>query len=575
MRKLLPIILLMATTNVARSQSCNCDITLSNLSATSLNLIWASQVSYSPGDVICIPGGTYRGLRFYDFEGTETDPVIVKNCNGQVIIDESHYSGIDFQRSEHMQLTGTGDTAHDYGFKIIDTGGGSAGVNIQNMSTDFEIDHVEIAHAGFAGIMAKTDPQCNRPETWRVNGFIMKNLDIHDNYIHNTGGEGLYIGYTKGYKLDNGRNCSGTYRYGHWLENVDVHHNILEDIGWDAIQLSLVRTAGKIHDNYIYNYGTDNKYYQDFAMGFSGGTYEVYNNISINGPQLYGNGYQMINGQSGTKIYNNVIVRPQLHGIFAHARHEFEDTSEGYYIANNTIIEPEKAGVHYNVKIIYPIDPADKYKKQDDVPSYFVNNLVVDPGYDFEGGNTWKQNQESYFDFNDRSTRDSLLTNIYSNIMTREMDTLGLTDIPNDDYSPSSVSSSVVDQGADISSWGITIDLENLARPSGLSFDIGAYEYLQSTSLQGFLPDEPELWDVAAIDSNEMKVYPNPTSSVVWIDGGAGDYTIQLFSVAGTLVYKGIQKSGEPLKVHEYAPGLYFLKVTGEKRSESYPILIK
>ena len=107
MRTLFCCYLLLGTFLVAQSQNCNCDITLSGLSTTSLNLIWASQVSYSPGDVICIPAGTYRGLRFYDFEGTPTNPVIIKNCNGQVILDEPSYSGIDFQRSKHIQITGS------------------------------------------------------------------------------------------------------------------------------------------------------------------------------------------------------------------------------------------------------------------------------------------------------------------------------------------------------------------------------------------------------------------------------------------------------------------------------------
>ncbi len=572
MRKLVFAVSLLGTFCVAQSQSCNCDVTLSGLSSTSLNLIWASQISYSPGDVICIPSGTYRGIRFYDFEGNETASLIVKNCNGQVIIDEPSYSGIDFQRCKYMKLTGSGDSNHEYGFKIIDTGGGAAGVNVQNLSTDFEIDHIEVAYAGFAGFIAKTDPDCSRPSTWRVNGFIMKNLNFHHNYVHDTGGEGFYIGYTKGYKLDPGRNCSGTYRYGHWLENVEVHHNILEDIGWDGIQLSLVRTNGKIHDNYIYNYGTENRYYQDFAMGFSGGTYEVYNNITINGPQDYGNGFQMINGQSGSKVFNNVIVRPQLHGIFLHPRHEFENPNEGYYIANNTIIEPARAGVHYNAKVIYPVDPVNKYKKQDSVPSYFVNNLVVDPGYDFEGGNTWKQNQESYFDFNDRSTRDSLQNNIYNNLMTRQMDTLGLTDTSNDNYSPASSSSGVVDQGADISSWGITFDLDNVARASGASFDIGAYEFLQSSSLQISLFDEPELWDVDP-KPTPIKVYPNPSSSQIWIDGYEGDYWVQLFSLDGLLLTSKRLNSRQPLIVEEYSPGLYFLKVSNGEGKNSLVFL--
>ena len=120
----------------------------------------------------------------------------------------------------------------------------------------------------------------------------------------------------------------------------------------------------------------------------------------------------------------------------------------------------------------------------------------MNPGYDFEGGNTWKQNQESYFDFNDKSTRDSLQNNIYANVMTREMDTLGLTDILNDDYSISDNTSSLIDAGSDVSSWSISTDLLNNSRPSGVAFDVGAYEFLQSAPLAVSFNDEPELWDV-------------------------------------------------------------------------------
>ena len=558
---------------VAPAQNCNCDITLTGLSATSLNLVWASQLNYSPGDVICISGGTYAGIRFYDLQGTPSQPITIKNCNGQVLLDESGYSGIEFRNSNYIHLTGSGDSSHTYGFKVLGTSSWAMGVAIGDLSSDFEVDHIEIASAGFAGIMAKTDPVCDKPQTWRSSGFIMKNLNIHDNYIKNTGGEGIYIGFTLAYKLDVGRTCEGTPIYGHWLENVEVHHNTLEHIGWDGIQLSLVRTGGSIHDNYIYNYGTEDQYAQDFAMSFGGGVYDVYNNITINGPAALGQGFQMINGQSGTNIFNNVIVRPKLHGIFSHARHEFEDPNEGYYIANNTIIEPERAGVHYNTTLLHPVDPANLYKAQDSVPSYFVNNLVVDPGYDFEGGNTWKQNQESYFDFNERSTRDSLLSNIHHNIMTRQIDTLGLTDILNDDYSPASSTSAVVDQGDDLTSWGITFDMEQVARASGPLFDIGAYEFLQGSTAMATLV-EPGI----AADTNASKhvvVYPNPAGSTIWVAGFENRYRVQLFAMDGTLMDEQQLEKAEALDVRRFPPGLYFLKLYGKQEVKSYPLLIK
>ncbi|MEX0314811.1 MAG: T9SS type A sorting domain-containing protein [Allomuricauda sp.] len=572
------LLLLFFGASFSFSQNCNCDITLSGLSSSSLNLIWASQTNYSPGDTICIPAGNYAGIRFYDFEGTATQPLVIKNCGGKVVLTESSYTGISFKKSKYIRLTGSGDSSHTYGIEIAGTGGGSAGIYVENFSTDIEIDHIEVSSAGFAGIMAKTDPYCSDPDTWRVNGFVLKNLNIHHNYIHDTGGEGIYVGFTGGYKIKSNRSCNGTKIFGHWLENVDIHHNIVADVDWDGIQLNLVRENGKIRDNYISNYGRANKYYQDFAMSIGGGIYEVYNNTMINGTNGYGQGMQFISAESGTKVYNNVIIQPDFHGIFMHNRHEFDDIDEGYYVLNNTIIEPGNSGTFYNTKITSTNDPAKLYVSQDQVPSYFVNNLIVDPGNDYEGGNTWKQDHESYFDFNNRSARDSILPNIYSNIITRQMDTLGLNDILIDDYSPSSKTSDLVDAGSDLSSWGFTFDLENEARPSGSTFDIGAYEFQISggSLLRAAIPHELDLTHELPKPLQATAFYPNPTRSDFYLrNSNFKNPTLQIISLEGKLIYSGKYEMGTRFNVESYDPGLYFIKIISEEKSETHRLIIR
>lgn len=563
--------------NLSIAQSCNCDITLNGLSSSSVNLIFGNTLGYSPGDTICIPAGNYAGLRFYDLVGTATQPVTLVNCGGKVVLNESTYPGISFQRSSNVHITGSGDTSMDYGIEVAGTGTHAVGIYVENLSTDIEIDQIEVSSAGFAGIMAKTDPYCGNPATWRSNGFVLKNLNIHHNFIHDTGGEGIYIGFTGGYKVLSKRQCDGVNIFGHWLENVDVHHNIVENTGWDAIQLNLVRENGKIRDNYIYNYGLANAYYQNFAMSIGGGVYEVYNNFILNGPQKLGQGIQLISGESGTKIYNNVLIEPKFHGMFLHNRHEFDDINEGYYIANNTIIKPERAGVCYNTVITETNIPSKLYSTQDEVPSYFVNNLVVDPGYDFENGNTWKQDQESYFDFNNRSTRDSLLLNIYSNIMTRDMDTLGLADIANNDYSPASNLSDLYDAGSNVSTWGITVDLNNDARPSGNTYDIGAYEYrlpqeaFLTAKLPTFFSDEK-----AVLTTESTIFYPNPTDTSFRLENPEyKNPLLQIISMNGRILYQGIHNMKDAFNVEGYAPGLYFIKLISGKKTEVHKLVIQ
>ena len=577
MKKLLLLGVCFLFIQTVASQSCNCDVTLSGLSSTTLNLVWASNINYSPGDTICIPAGNHAGIRFYDFEGTLNNPVTFKNCGGQVILNETAYSALEFKNSKYIHLTGTGDASYNYGIKIEETGPWSMGMVLSAFSTDIEIDHIEVADAGFAGLMAKTDPDCNNPDTWRTNGFVMKNLNIHHNYIHNTHGEGIYIGFTLGYKLDSGRNCSGTDVYGHWLENVDIHHNIVEDTGWDAIQLNLANVNSKVRDNLIYNYGTQGNWGQSFAMSLGGGSYEVYNNFIENGPLEKGWGMQIINGESGTKVYNNVFIKPKMHGIFLHNRHEFENLNEGYYVVNNTIIEPERAGVHYNTTLLHPVDPVNLYNNQSEVPSYFINNLVVDPGYDFEGGNTWKQNQESYFDFNEKVTRDSLLTNIYSNIMTRQIDTLDLTDVLNNDFSPASMSSAIVDAGSTMTSQGITFDIDNASRPMGNQFDVGAYEF-QSVPipLKTRFPEDVELFDVLDEKQYQTFFYPNPTNSTFRLENeNYQEVRIQLITTEGKIVHTGDYRMGTSFNIEEYPAGLYFLIMIATDKTETHRLIIR
>jgi len=579
MRGKLLFFLFLITSSLVIGQSCNCDVTLTGLKTTSLNLIWASQVNYSPGDTICIPAGSYAGFRFYDFEGTATAPVTFINCGGKVEVSEQQYSAFAFKRSKYIRLTGSGDVNHPYGIHVLETiNGGSVGVGVEDLSTDIEIDHIEIENTGFAGIMAKTDPKCSDPNTWRINGFVLENLKIHDNYIHNTGAEGIYVGYTGGYKIKSNRKCSGVYVYGHWLENIDIYNNIVENTDWDGIQLNLVRENGIIRDNTISNYGLENKYAQDFAMSIGGGVYEVYNNFSKNGPALLGQGYQFISAESGTKVYNNIIVKPSLHGIFIHNRHEFDDPNEGYYIANNTIIEPEKSGTFYNTVITLTDDPAKKFNTQESVPTFFVNNLVVDPGNDYASGNTWKGDQESYFDFNKRITRDSSLVRIYTNIMTRQMDTLGMMDILNDDYRINATSSSLYDAGTDISNWNIAIDADNNPRPSGNSFDIGAFEFevINGTSLQIRLPEELENIDEVLLEDSTL-FYPNPAySSFRLANSNFQDNTVlRILSSDGRVIYSGLYQMGSSFNIEDYTPGLYFVQISSGRKSETHRLIVK
>jgi hypothetical protein len=207
----------------------------------------------SPGDTVCVIAGTRDNLYLRNFQGTAQRPITFVNFGGQVIVRRS---GILIQNSKHVHLTGSGEPGTEYGFRI--TNASSNGVTIVNKSSDFEIDHVEITGVGLAGIKVDTPATCSDGSTsdWRAydydgdgvktgdlddvinrNNFTIDNSVLHDNYIHNVGTEGIYVGssfYSEGSVL----NCaSGPERvYDPLLVGVYIYDNRVQDTGWDGIQ---------------------------------------------------------------------------------------------------------------------------------------------------------------------------------------------------------------------------------------------------------------------------------------------------------------------------------------------------
>lgn len=71
-------------------------------------------------------------------------------------------------------------------------------------TSDFEISYVEITDTGFAGLVAKTDNNQNLPCSpadgqlcSSMTDYTMRNVKIHDLYIHDVLSEGMYLGSTQ------------------------------------------------------------------------------------------------------------------------------------------------------------------------------------------------------------------------------------------------------------------------------------------------------------------------------------------------------------------------------------------
>ncbi|UXP32702.1 right-handed parallel beta-helix repeat-containing protein [Reichenbachiella agarivorans] len=397
-----------------------------------------------PGDIICLDGTvTYKEpLSLSNIVGTADNPVLIINCGGQAVIDMSSKNAsyaIRTSGSKYFRISGAGSNDHEYGIVLSNTK--SLGISLDGLSSNFEVDHLEIFEIGFAGIMSKTDPSCDAA-TQRDN-FVMQDISIHDNYVHDTGGEGLYIGnsfYEKGRNLTD---CGTVFP--HDIKGADIYRNKVINAGWEAIQVGCGVEGVKIHDNYIENYGTENETYQNNGLQIGEGTGGLlYNNYIAKGP---GNGVIML-GLGDNIMFNNVIVNAGESGVFCDERYT---PGDGFSFINNTIINPEENGI-----VIY----AEK------VPlNHVINNVIVNPG-------AYKSEPEKAYI---KKLNNDVKIDIAANFFTQDIAAAGFEA---DGYLLSA-DSELIDTGEDVSDFGVTFDFIGTDRPSGTGFDPGAYEYKQ------------------------------------------------------------------------------------------------
>ncbi len=410
----------------------------------------------APGDTVFIEAHTRKRLVLKNLtQGTVASPITITNTGGQFVIDiavqtDTDGKGITLAGCQHVVLRGTPSPGnYDYGIKINRTrritGISSSGVKVTDNSgsgagligsLDVEITNLEIANTGFAGIQAKC-------EATMPTGYVMDGLHIHHNYIHDTYGEGMYLGWTS-----SGR---------HDLANVEVNNNLLVNIGWDGIQVNTCVTNGLVHHNTIIGYGVDSdtavtevnnpNYWQN--EGINGGRNEI---------AIYSNWVQATTDLAGTpvffqvykdlRIHNNVLIHMGVSGDPAYEPGIYLGTSGSnpvqpgatVKILNNTIITPEGPGLRDSTT----------------APVYYYNNIVAAP----RNGSAYTTGTINFSG---------------TNLHIATVAAAGFVDPANQDYDLLG-SSTALDTGTDVSSHGVTTDLDDVARPIGPAYDIGAYE---------------------------------------------------------------------------------------------------
>ena len=449
----LVLILLTLVVKISFAQPCHCNHIITN-QQTSVS----GGPDFQPGDTICIQSGNRDFLYLNNLHGDSLHYIVFINCGGPVIVQNNYYMyGIKIANSSYFRFTGSGVDSIKYGIKILGTAINSNGLSLDNKSTNFEVDHLEIANTGFAGIMAKTDPKCDLSTNRGV--FTLYHPVFHDNYIHETGGEGFYIGHSfyTGYPTS----CNGIpdTLYPHEIKGLRVYHNIVENAHLDGIQIGCATEDCEIYENTVTGYGVDGIGSQNPGIQIGGGTTgKCYNNLISGGTGI---GIAIF-GTGDNVIFNNVIINAGLnyfpgdptkkvYGIFCDDRTTIPGRS--FNLVNNTILYPKTDGIRFTSLL--------------SSNNQIRNNIILHPG----SLGSYSDSARSYINFLEACSVAS--TNNYT---APTLAGAGFRDILTNNYRLMA-GSPAIDSGADLSLMGVTFDRDDLSRPGYAQFDIGAFEY--------------------------------------------------------------------------------------------------
>ena len=203
-----------------------------------------------------IPAGHYKSVSLGNLPDRDAaSPLVITNKGGQVAVGPNDPDGNfiwAMNGGSNWILTGrydpdsgTGDEAFQghrcgayagsrghYGFLSDDAFAHRQylhmGIAVGGV-TDVELEYLEITRSGFAGIRMLNPGDTPLP---------MANVRIHDNYVHDTDGEGFYIGWT-------GAPPSNP------LPGLQVYQNRIVRTGNEALQIQNLGDGTEVHNNVV------------------------------------------------------------------------------------------------------------------------------------------------------------------------------------------------------------------------------------------------------------------------------------------------------------------------------------
>lgn len=229
------------------------------------------EVDWQTLDRLYIPAGQYKEFNLGNLpERTAERPLVITNSGGQVRVGPNLGGNYLWSMGggSHWILTGrydpesgTGDEGFQghrcgayagsrdhYGF-VSDDAFDFTGAYLHmgfavGEATDFEVEFVEVTRSGFAGFrfLNNTSTAPNRP---------MANVKLHDTYVHDVAGEGIYLGWT-------GAPPSNP------LPGLLVYNNRFVRTGNEALQIQNLGEGTRVFDNAIVHAGL---HWRDNGLG--------------------------------------------------------------------------------------------------------------------------------------------------------------------------------------------------------------------------------------------------------------------------------------------------------------------
>lgn len=346
--------------------------------------------SIEPGDRLVLLGREDNSRNHLQLEkvfGTAEKPITIANTPGTIVnINSDNTYGIFLNHCQHIRIDGGANnvsTSNPFHYGIqIRIGKGGQSIKADNGSNFISIKRVwidvplEVQNSSNSpAILVKSNVQCFQGiERYSANTFIMQQVHISNNRISNAGSEAIYIGET-----GNGKNTNCTLKsiltpifnesgkliridstatlqsvdkiLPHYLDDVVVSNNHIENSGWDGIQLSWCHNF-EVKNNRIEQYGVKEENSHNYGIiigdGCSG---NVQGNFIGKGS---GNG---INAKpsGNTYIFNNVIAQSGFLGAASPVYHAgintyAENLSSSYTWGKNT--EGEKV-INLSHNLIY------------------------------------------------------------------------------------------------------------------------------------------------------------------------------------------------------------------------------